>query len=193
MEQIILKVKKRETGKQISKRYRRDGHVPGIFYIKDEQAIPILSDPKSLRPIVYTNATHIVNLQIEGDVAREAVLKDVRFDPLTDRIVHFDLIGLSPDKMMIFEVPITFTGIAVGVKEGGIIQQNIHKIPIKCLSKDLPSSIGINITDLHIGKTIYVHDVQLENVQIDMPGDTVIVSCLHSRVSKSEPGAPIVA
>jgi large subunit ribosomal protein L25 len=186
MEQIILKVKKRETGKQVSKRYRRDGHVPGIFYIKDEQAIPILSDSKSLRPIVYTNATHIVNLQIDGNEPREAVLKDVRFDPVTDSIVHFDLIGLSPDKMMIFEVPITFTGVAVGVKEGGIIQQNIHKIPIKCLSKYLPSSIGINITSLSIGKTIYVHDVVLENVQIDMPGDTVIVSCSHSRVSKSD-------
>jgi large subunit ribosomal protein L25 len=190
MEQIILKVKKRETGKQVSKRYRRDGHVPGIFYIKDEQAIPILSDPKSLRPIVYTNATHIVNLQIEGNEPREAVLKDVRFDPLTDKIVHFDLIGLSPDKLMTFEVPITFSGVAVGVKEGGILQQNIHKIPIKCLSKHLPSSIAINITDLHIGKTIYVHDIVIEDVTIDMPGDTVILSCAHSRVSKSDAGTP---
>ena len=186
MEKINLKVKKRETGKQISKRYRREGLVPGVFYIKDEQAVPILSDPLSLRHIVYTNSTHIVDLEIEGQAAREAVLKDVTFDPLTDKITHFDLIGLSQNEMMHFEVPISFVGASIGVKEGGILQQNIHKLTVKCLSKDLPATIEINIKDLAIGKTIYVSDVNLENITVEMPGETVIVSCSHSRASKSE-------
>jgi len=186
MEQITLKVEKRETGKQISKRYRSENKVPGIFYYRGTVAIPILSDILALRPIVYTKETRVINLEIPGEELRECVLKEVTFDPVTDRITHFDLIGLSRDAIMNFEVPVSLVGAAKGVREGGNLQQNIHKLNIKCLPKNLPGQIEVDITDLELGSSIYISSINIEGVEIDLPGDTPIISCVHSRVSKSD-------
>ena len=101
---ITLKVEKRETGKQISKRFRREGKVPGIYYHKGEDSIPILSEPLALRPVVFTKETHIINLEIEGEETKECVLKDITFDPVTDQITHFDLIGLTRGQIMTFDL-----------------------------------------------------------------------------------------
>lgn len=186
MEQITLKVEKRETGKQISKKYRSENKVPGIFYFKGTEAIPILSDILALRPIVYTKETRVINLEIPGEEVRECVLKDVTFDPVTDKITHFDLIGLSRDTIMSFEVPVSLVGAAKGVREGGNLQQSIHKLNIKCLPKNLPGQLEVDITNLELGSSIYISSINIEGVEIDLPGDTPIVSCVHSRVSKSE-------
>jgi len=188
MGQITLKVEKRETGKQTSKRFRREGKVPGIYYHKGEDSIPILSEPLALRPVVFTKETHIINLEIEGEETKECVLKDITFDPVTDQITHFDLIGLTRGQIMTFDLPVVLTGSAVGVREGGIIQQNIHKLTVKCKPSDLPSSVTIDISDLDIGNSIYVGSLELKDVEIEASEETPIVSCTHSRVSRSDMG-----
>ena len=92
MAQIPLKVKRRETGKQASKKLRRDGYVPGVFYFKGEESIPIYTDPLSLRPIVYTSLSRVIKLDIEGaEEPRNCVLKDINFHPVTDRITRHSL------------------------------------------------------------------------------------------------------
>ena len=188
MSQITLKVEKRETGKQAAKQYRREGKVPGIYYIKGEEPIPILSDTLSLRPIVFTNETHIVNLEMEGEEPKECVLKDVTFDPLTDQLTHFDLIGISRGTVMNFEVPVVVTGSSPGVREGGILQQNIHKLNIKCRPSKLPSRIEVDISELELGSSIYIGSLNLEEIEVEASEETPIVSCIHSRVSKSDLG-----
>jgi large subunit ribosomal protein L25 len=188
MSQITLKVEKRETGKQIAKQYRREGKVPGVYYIKGEEPIPILSDPLSLRPVVFTRETHIISLEMEGKEPKECVLKDITFDPVTDRITHFDLIGLSRGEMMNFEVPVVVTGSSPGVREGGILQQNIHKLNIKCRPSKLPSKVEVDISELELGSSIYISTLNLEDVEIEAADETPIVSCIHSRVSKSDLG-----
>lgn len=185
MEQISLKVKKRETGKSFARNFRRKGLVPGVFYKSGEPSIAILSDPISLRPIVYTSETHIISLQIEGETeSRDCVLKDATFDPINESMVHFDLIGLSKEPMT-FEVPLVLTGIAIGIRDGGIIQHSLHKLPVKCLPVNLPAHVSIDITHLGVGKSIYISDLPVDNYTIDMPGETVLVSCTHSRTSKA--------
>jgi large subunit ribosomal protein L25 len=190
MEKITLKVNKRETGKKAVKDYRRSDRVVGVFYINGEDSIPILTDTLSLRPIVYTKDTRIIDLMIEGESsARECVLKEVTFDPISDKIKHFDLIGLAKDQKMNFEIPVVLSGTSIGVREGGQLQQNVHKLKIKCLASDLPENISIDISTLALGKTFYVHDLKYENIEFEAAGDTPIVSCSHSRASKSEGGA----
>ncbi len=188
MSQITLKVEKRETGKQIAKQYRREGKVPGVYYIRGEESIPILSDPLSLRPVVFTRETHIISLEMEGEEPKECVLKDITFDPVTDKITHFDLIGLSRGEMMNFEVPVVVTGAAPGVREGGILQQNIHKLNIRCRPSKLPSKVEVDISELELGSSIYIGSLNLDDVEIDAADETPIVSCIHSRVSKSDLG-----
>ena len=186
MAHLDLKVSKRDTTSQTAKSLRNKGFVPGIFYGQGFENIPIVSDLLTLRPVIYTKFTNIISLEIEGSPEKhECVLQDVTFDPVTDKITHFDLIGLIPGAHMTFEVPITLSGQAIGVREGGLLQQNIHKVKVKCLPRDLPQNLVVNVSDLGVGHSVYIKDVKLDNVVFEAPDDTVIVSVGHSRVTAS--------
>ncbi len=182
MKEIALKANKREAGKQIAKRLRRNGSVPGIYYMDGTQPVPISTDPLSLRPIVYTASKKIVNLNIEGDsTPKSCVLKEVKFHPVTDKIIHFDLLGLNPDRKLVVQVPVVIKGQAAGVRKGGKIQQYIHNVKVKCLPKDLIDQIEVDVTTLQMGQSIYLGDVPVENVEFDKPNDTIIVAVFAPR------------
>ena len=187
MNQVTLKANRRETGKQVSKRYRREGKVTGVYYLEGVDNIPILVETLAMRPIVFTGQTKIVNLEVEGDEeTRECVLKDVAFDPVTDLITHFDLIGIVRGQLFSVDVPILLKGTAIGTTEGGIIQHTIHKITINVLPRNMPSSINVDITDLSIGDSVFVRDLDVPNVEFDLSPDTAVVSCVPPRVIKED-------
>src|SRR5512146_2053045 len=95
MEKSILEAEVRETGsKQARKIVRNNGKVPGVYYSKHDSPIHLAVPEKSINPLVYTSETHLVSLQIDGKEL-DCVIKDIQFDPVTDRVVHFDLIGLT--------------------------------------------------------------------------------------------------
>lgn len=188
MNLVELKAKKRETGKQAAKRYRREGLVTGVYYINGEEAIPIAVDPIDLRPIVFTGQTKIVELVIDGQDKRECVLKEVEFDPITDQITHFDLIGIIRGQLFTVDVPIILKGTAIGAKEGGLIQHSMHKVRIHVLPKDMPSSVEVDISELTVGDSLFIRDLEVENVEFEASPDAVIVSCVPPRVSKEAAG-----
>jgi len=186
MEQIALKAQKRETGKQVSKRYRREGLITGVHYSKGEDNINILVHPLSMRSIVYTALTRVVKLEVEGEEKTyECVLKEVKFDPVTDKIVHFDLLGIKPGQTLSVEVPIKLIGQSEGVRAGGILNQALYKMRVKCLPADLPEAIEVDITNLKAGSFIYVGDLTLENIELVLPPNTVIATVAKSRASAS--------
>ena len=183
MKEVVLKAKRREVGKHNSKQVRNSGSVPGIYYIKGQDSIPITVEPKALRPIIYTSETKWINLQIEGiNTTSECVIKDVSFHPITDEVVHFDLHGITGDKKMSFDIPIVLIGQPLGVREGGILQHNLRKITVHCFPKDMPTSIEINVADLHLGKSIHLKDILIPNVKFDLHEDTVVTSVAAPRV-----------
>ena len=193
MSEITLKVKKRPTGKQEVKRLRKKGLVPGVFYIKDQDAVPIITDTLSLRPIVYTAHTRIIKLEIEGESQPyNCVLKDISFHPVTDNIVHFDLMGIIGKKRVTVEVPIILLGQAIGIRTGGLVQHSLHKVPVKCLPQFMPDHIEVDITDLKMGDSINLKSIKIENVEFMIPGDTVICSIVQPRVSE-KPSAEAAA
>ncbi len=164
MEKSILEAEIRETGsKHASKLVRNNGKVPGVYYSKHDSPIHLAVPEKSINPLVYTSETHLVSLQIAGKEF-DCVIKDIQFDPVTDRVVHFDLIGLTSGETFQLEVPVQLHGTAVGIKEGGIVQHLIHKLEIECLPRDIPQRIDIDITELKIGDSVHVKDIILENV-----------------------------
>lgn len=182
MKEIALNVKKRETGKQPAKRMRREGVIPGVYYMSGSDSVAIASDPLSLRQIIYTPSKRIVNLTIEGDpTPKSCVLKDVKFHPVTDKILHFDLLGLDPDRKLSLQVPIVIKGQSAGVRKGGKMQQYLKTAKIKCLPKDLIESLEIDVSKLEMGQKIYIQDIDIENVEYEIPGDTIIVAVFAPR------------
>ncbi len=183
MESIILKASKRKVDSKAEKTtIRNSGRVPGIYYIKKHDSIPLSVTEKEIKPLVFTSETHIISLRIDEDEERECIIKDVQFDPVTDRVIHFDLLGLTKGETFQLEVPVQLRGNPVGVKEGGIIQQVIHKLEIECLPKDIPQHIDIDITNLKMGDAIHVKDLNLENITFITQKSAVIVAITHPKV-----------
>ncbi|MFP4527661.1 MAG: 50S ribosomal protein L25 [Candidatus Kapaibacterium sp.] len=184
MNEQLLQVQKRETGKNSAKKLRKQGLVPGIFYIKGEDSIPLSATPLSMRDYVYTSHTKVIDLKIEGeDEPRQCVLKSVNFDPVTDKLIHFDLLGIKPGQKLTVAIPIYFKGQAPGVRSGGIFQRVVHKLKVTCLPKDLVEQFEVDISKLELGQAIHLSDIETENLEFDANQDSVLCAVVHPRVS----------
>lgn len=183
MEKVVLKANIRNNRtKSDTKIIRKNSRVPGVFYLKNHDTLSIDVPESSINPLVYTADTHVISLQIDGYDEFECVIKDVQFDPVSDKVVHFDLLGLTKGEKFQLEVPLRFQGSPIGVKEGGIIQQVLHKLEIECLPKDIPQHLDINITELKLGDSLHVKDVSFPDLTILNPEDSVIVAITHPKV-----------
>jgi large subunit ribosomal protein L25 len=187
MENVILKANKRDAHSKSEKnKLRNSGKVLGVFYMKEHESLPLYVNEKEINPLVFTSDTHIISLKVDGSEEHECIIKDVQFDPITDRVIHFDLLGLTKGETFQLEVPVQLKGNPIGVKEGGIIQHIIHKLEIECLPKDIPQHIDIDITNLKIGDAIHVRDLKLENISFVTSEGAVIVAITHPKV-EAEP------
>ncbi len=181
----LIKVFKREPGKTAVKAVRNSGMIPGVFYMKTGKSIPFSVVSNSVNHIVYTSETKIFNLQIEGETEiHECILKDVQLDPVTDDIIHLDFYGIVRGQKLTTEIPIILKGTAKGIREGGLLQQTLRHIHISCLPKHLPKAIELDISNLGIGDSLHIKDLQLENIEFLTPKDTTIVSVITPRVTQ---------
>jgi large subunit ribosomal protein L25 len=179
-------------GKQVNS-LRRQGNIPGVYYIHGEDNIPIMVPEKSLRPLIHTLETHIINLKLNSGVDKNCILRDIQFDAVTDKPIHFDLQGLREDEKITLEVPIVITGgIPLGVREGGVLQQIIHRLKIACLPKFIPEHIEVNVENLKINNFVHVSDLKVENVTILENENNSIVGIMPPTVEK-EPTPEVVA
>ncbi|MCS6809570.1 MAG: 50S ribosomal protein L25 [Bacteroidota bacterium] len=189
MSAITLEAQRRAVGKKASKAVRKAGLIPGIFYAKGKEPIPIATTLKQIRPAVYTSDTHIITMKLDSGETLDCVLKDVAFDPVTDEIVHFDLLGIVEGQTLHVEVPIVLKGTAKGVSiGGGILEHLMHKVQIECLPSALPEHIEIDISDLEIGKSIHVGDVKVPGVKFLAHPSASIVA-IHAKRGREESSA----
>lgn len=185
MDKVNLTANKRiEISKASRSALRKNGRVPGIYYSKSSEPIAIDVVENMINPLVFTSKTNLINLQLNDGSEHECIIKDVQFDPVTDKVVHFDLLGLTKGEKIQIEIPVQFLGNAIGIKEGGIMQVNLHRLEVECLPKDLPPHIEIDVTNLHIGETVHVSSLALENITILNPSDAAIVAIVHPKVEK---------
>jgi large subunit ribosomal protein L25 len=186
MSEITVNAKKREIStKGAVNQLRTSGYVPGIYYTKGSDPINLTVLASSLKPLVYTSETHIVNLMIDDDQNLKAILKNIQFDPVSDKIIHCDFQGISADQTIELEVPIALTGQAKGVRDGGVLQHSIHKVLVSCLPAQIPDHITLDIANLELGKAIHVKDIVLEGVKIMHPEEMIIVSVNAPRVAEA--------
>ncbi|MBN1449324.1 MAG: 50S ribosomal protein L25 [Bacteroidetes bacterium] len=189
MSEIILKANIREySGRSDANAARREGKVPGVFYLKNEKNIPIEVEALELRPLVYTSESRVVDLQLNDGTSELCILRDVQFDPITDKIVHFDLMGLIRGQKVKFDVPVLLEGSAVGVKAGGVLTQILHKVEVECLPKDLPQHISVDISHLEAGQSVTVADLQSEGIEILTDPEQSVAIIGHARAETETPG-----
>jgi large subunit ribosomal protein L25 len=175
---------RKEVGKK-AHTLRYKGDIPGIFYGHSKSNIPVTIPEKTLKPLYKTSAASIITLKLDDGSMHKCILKDIDFDPVSEKPVHFDLYGVNENELLTIEVPVLLTGgTPQGVKEGGILQQILHKLKVSCLPKDIPEHIEINVATLAINKSIHVADLKVPNVTIAENAKTAIVAVVPPVVEK---------
>ncbi len=177
-----------EFGKKGAQKLRKENLVPCVLYgvEKDENGKPIATPftvkNEELRNLVYSPHIYSVNLSID-DKTCKAVMKDIQFHPVNDKILHVDFYQITDDKPIEMEVPIELKGLAAGVKAGGKLQLQIRKLKIKATYDKIPEKMFINVEKLALGKSIKVDELSFEGLQIVTPKEVVVCSVKVTRTS----------
>jgi len=176
MSEIVITANIRtELGKRV-KELRRKGQVPGIYYGQGQKNVPIAMSELTLNPLFRSSATHIITLKLNDGSSHLCIMRDIQVDPLSGNPVHFDLYGINPEAKLMIEVPVVLRGTPKGVKDGGVLNQMMHRIRVECLPKDIPDRVEINVESLEINRSIHVSDLQVPNVEIKESGDNTIAA-----------------
>jgi large subunit ribosomal protein L25 len=179
-----------KLGGSSAKSLRSSGRVPGVLYGHGEASIPFHVKELDLRSLIYTKETHVVNLVIDGKTTK-SILREVQFDPITDRVNHIDLIILHAGEKIRIDVPVALIGTASGAKDGGIIDFVLHKLSINVLPDQIPQQIEVNIADLKIGHGIHIKELPANDAYTYLNDENaVIVACVAPKVAdETAPGA----
>ena len=152
------------VGKKDAKSQRKEGRVPCVIYGGKEQ-IHFSADEKSFIPIVFTPDVMFVEIDL-GTVSYKAILQDIQYHPVSDKIIHADFMELNDEKVITMSIPVYTTGTSRGVLRGGKLVQRIRRLPVKALPGAMPERITIDITKLNIGQAIKVKDLKIADVTI---------------------------
>lgn len=194
MERITLNAEKREMkGKGAARTLRRGGVIPGVVYRKGDST-PIKLNAKELIKFIHSTAGEqvMVNLQFTGGESKLALVKDYQLDPVMGELLHTDFYEVSLTEEIKVTVHVTTKGEPIGVKrDGGILQHGVREIEIQCLPDKIPGHITVNVSQLEIGKSIHVSDLNLgEGVKILSDVDEVIASVI-TPVTEEVVAAPV--
>jgi len=182
MKSITIKGSERESvGKKATKALRNAGKVPCVVY-GGEKPLHFSADELAFRDLVYTGAAHTVKVDLgEGKV--RAIMQDIQFHPVTDKILHIDFYQLFDDKEVTMNIPVRLEGNAPGVRNGGRLLFRKRKLAIKALPDKLPDFFDIDISKLKIGDNITVESLLNDDFTILHPETTVVVQVKTQRAA----------
>jgi large subunit ribosomal protein L25 len=180
MKSITIQGTKRESvGKKSTKALRDAELVPCVVY-GGAEPLSFSTEEKSFKNLVYTPEAHTVSIEVDGQTI-PAVLQDIQFHPITDKILHVDFYQLSEDKPVIMEVPVRIIGRAKGVVAGGVLRQSFRKLKVKAIPANLPDEIVVDVTPLKIGNKLYVEALKNDSYIFMHPDNAVVAAVKMSR------------
>ena len=181
----IIGSKRESVGKVATKALRNADKVPCVLYGGDNP-LHFSANELDFSKLVYTPNAHTVVLDINGDQKINAILQDIQFHPVSDKILHVDFYQLSEDKEVNMEIPVVIEGSAPGVLlEGGTLEISKRKLKVRALPKNLPDFINVDISSLKLGNKILTADLESEGFSILHPDNTVVCKVRTSRASMS--------
>jgi large subunit ribosomal protein L25 len=183
MKSITIKGSERESvGKKATKALRNAGKVPCVVY-GGEKPLHFSADELAFKNLVYTPNAHTVVIILEDKKKLRAIMQDIQFHPVTDKIQHIDFYQLFDDKEVTLNIPVRLEGNSPGVRNGGRLLFRNRKLTIKALPDNLPDFFNIDISKLKIGDNILVESLESENFSILQPSTTVVVQVKTARAA----------
>ncbi|PKP36211.1 MAG: 50S ribosomal protein L25, partial [Bacteroidetes bacterium HGW-Bacteroidetes-15] len=145
-----------ETGKKFAKQIRKQESVPAILYGGKENIMLTLVE-RDLKEIIYTPDVYAINITV-GKKEYKAIVKEMQFHPVTDRLLHIDLLQIFDDKKLTIALPVKLVGSAEGAKQGGKLSLTTRKLRASGFPKDLPEMLEVDVTSIGLGKSKLVQD-----------------------------------
>ncbi|MGN6604212.1 MAG: 50S ribosomal protein L25 [Ginsengibacter sp.] len=171
-------------GKSATRQLRSEGKVPAVIY-GGAKEINFSAPASAFKGIIYTPEFMLAEVNVDGSI-HKCVLKDLQFDKVTDDLIHVDFLELVPNKKVTVNIPIKFTGVPQGVKEGGKLVVKIKSLKVKAFPRHLLEHIEVNIDDLQLNENIRVQDVKPENMEIMNSPRIPVASVTMTRQLKQE-------
>lgn len=183
MKSITINGSHRESvGKVATKALRNAGKVPCVVYGGDNP-VHFSADELAFSKLVYTPNAHTVVIALDNGTSINAILQDIQFHPVTDKILHIDFYQLFDDKEVTMDIPVNITGNAPGVMAGGVLRLNQRKLKVRALPANLPDFIDADISELEIGNKLYITALANENYKFLQPDNTVVCQVRISRAA----------
>jgi large subunit ribosomal protein L25 len=180
MKSITIKGSKRESvGKVATKALRNAGMVPCVIYGGNEP-VHFSAEEKAFKKLVYTPDVFTASLEVDGQKTT-AILQDIQFHPVSDRILHVDFYQLFDDKEVTMNIPVKLTGTSPGVLNGGSLRFTNRKLKVKAMPANLPDFIAADISGLKIGSKLLVTSLFNDAYTFMHPDNTVVVQVRTSR------------
>ena len=182
MKSITIKGSQRESvGKAASKALRNAGQVPCVLYGGDN-VLHFSAPELAFKNIVYTPNVYTAAIELNGKTYN-AILQDIQFDPVSDKIIHIDFYQLHKDKEITIEVPIQIEGTSPGIMAGGTLRIVNRKLKVKALPDNLPDFVPVDISGLEMGNKLYVTKLAQDKYKIMHPDNTVVCQVRVSRAA----------
>ena len=169
-----------------SKALRRDGFIPGVLYYAGEANVNI-----SINKLVLFHALqsgqHIFEIDQDGET-QYTMIKELQYHPVTDEVIHIDLMRVRRSEKITISVPLVLVGEAIGIKEGGVLSQAMTQIEISCFPTDVPEQIELDIEDLEMNTAKSVADIVMDNEDIEiLSAENLNVVSIQPPAAEEEP------
>ena len=195
MAEIVVAASERsETGKNMNRRLRAQGLIPGVLYGASKEPVPVSVSPKEIGTILRSASGEntLFDLDLAGS-RRKVILKEFQVEPLKGRLLHADFYEVALDRTLEVSVPVELQGVPVGVKvQGGIVDFVTRELEVECLPADIPEKVTVDVSGLELGRHLRVSDLQLPaNVTVLTDPGVVIAHVVAPRAE--EVVAPVAA
>ena len=185
MKSITIKGSKRESvGKSATKALRNAGMVPCVIYGGDKP-VHFSAEEKAFKNLVYTPDVFTAMIELDGEKFA-AILQDIQFHPVSDKILHIDFYQLFDDKQVTMMIPVKLKGTSPGVLNGGSLRFTNRKLKIKAFPSKLPDFVSADISNLKIGNKLFITELFNDDYTFMHPDNTVVVQVRTSRNAVEE-------
>src|ERR1035437_809355 len=194
MQQTQMNIELRtKTGTGVSRRLRMADMIPGVVYGKGVDPMPVSIKIRDLQDAISGagGQNNLITLIGGGSLDQNiAIVADIQRDPIKRTFKHVDLHRINPNEKLRITVPVVLTGTAIGVKEGGLLDQAHHELHIECLPGNIPDNITIDVSDLKIAHSIHVSEIPLpEGIVVLDQAKIPVVSVLGRAKEEEAPAA----
>jgi large subunit ribosomal protein L25 len=188
MAEIVVAAESRtETGKNVNRRLRTKGLIPGVLYGAEKKPVAVAVSPKEISTILRsaTGENTLFDLDLAGN-RRKVILKEFQLEPIKHQLLHADFYEVALDKTIEVKVHVELHGVPVGVKtQGGVLDFVTRELEIECLPMDIPEKLVVDVSELEIGKHLRVSDIKVsDKVKVLTESDIVVVHVVAPRAEE---------